>query len=95
MVPGRLTYYESNDMRVRKGEIVLERSSNMEGLPDYKGILSKKLSHRFKVATHHGALEIELCAESPAEKAVSHCSTPLFTCQTDVFTEIHTHNALL
>ena len=62
-------YYEHSDMKTKKGEIVLERSSQVEGLPDYKGILSK-LSNRFKVSTNYGALEIEMCAESPSEKSV-------------------------
>ena len=33
LVPGRLTYYESNDMKVHKGEIVLDRRSAVEDLP--------------------------------------------------------------
>ena len=69
MVPGKLTYYETNDMRVRKGEVILERSTTVENLADYKGLLTKH-TNRFKIA-NMGSLEIELCAESGEEKAVS------------------------
>ena len=69
MVPGKLTYYETNDMRVRKGEVILERSTTVENLADYKGLLTKH-TNRFKIA-NLGSLEIELCAESGEEKAVS------------------------
>ena len=69
MVPGKLTYYETSQMRVRKGEVLLERTSTVENLADYKGIITK-LANRFKV-TNKASLEIELCAETSEEKTVS------------------------
>ena len=69
MVPGKLTYYETSQMRVRKGEVLLERASAVENLADYKGIITK-LANRFKV-TNKASLEIELCAETSEEKTVS------------------------
>ena len=69
MLPGRLTYYESNDMKERKGEFVLQRTRTLEDLDDFSD-LRYHLRHRFKVATTGELYEIEMCAESEAEKKV-------------------------
>ena len=70
LLPGRLTYYESNDMRVHSGEFILERNSSLENLEDFSGP-RRKLRNCFKVATKSDGHEIEMSAESEAEKQVN------------------------
>ena len=54
---------------MHKGDVVLEKTTLVETMGDYKGILVK-LENRFKIA-NKPSFEIELCAETPADKSVS------------------------
>ena len=66
--PGQLTYYTTQSLTERKGDIAIKDSSKLDNLPDYKSLV-RRYPARFRI-TNAPHIEIELSSDDDQTKRV-------------------------